>query len=111
MIIATRTLTLRTEEGEVEVPIHIHAPEQKDTYWICNYDVDWPGEPCSRYGAGEDAVQAMIIALQMIAIELYVTDAHKEGRLGWGGEFNKGYGFPLTKNVRNLAVGYDAKFY
>jgi hypothetical protein len=30
-------------------------------------------------------------------------------RLRWG-EPNQGYGFPVTKNARDLLVGYDKEF-
>jgi len=110
MIIATRILTLRTDSGDVDVPVDIHKPEPIDARWRCAYEIGWPGGARRMFGAGEDAVQALYAAMQNIGIELYTSEAHKAGRLGYGGAMNNGYGFPLAKNVRDLLVGMDKEF-
>jgi hypothetical protein len=109
-IIATRTLILREQDGDKEVPIHIHAPEQKEGHWLCRYEVIWPDETWRYEAQGHDAVQAIELAFQMIGVQLYVTEDHKAGRLGWE-EPGKGYGFPVSRGVRDLLVGDDKRFY
>jgi hypothetical protein len=109
-IIATRILVLREEDGDKDVPIHIFAPEQKEGHWLCRYEVIWPDETWRYEAQGHDAVQAIELAFQMIGVQLYVTAEHKEGRLGWE-EPGKGYGFPVSRGVRDLLVGDDKRFY
>ena len=109
MIIATRTLTLRTDGGDVEVPIRICAPEQQRVDWVCRYEVDWPEGKVERWGAGVDAIQALYHALTMIGIELYASQYHEAGRLEWLAP-DQGYGFPVANNVRDLLIGDDKRY-
>ncbi len=112
MLIATRVLTLRGESGDAEIPIRIFAPERDESMgcWKCRYAVEWPAEKFESQGYGEDAVQAIVIAFQKISAELYTSDEHKSGRLGWN-EPGDGYGFPMVKPIRDLAAGHDKEFY
>ena len=109
MIIATRLLTLRDRGANREIPIHIHAPEQSKVDWICRFEIGWPGGKAERWGAGIDAVQALLSALQMIGAELYASDQHKSGVLTWLSP-GRGYGFPVPQTTRDLLVGDDKKF-
>jgi hypothetical protein len=110
MIIATRELTLRQDAGDVIVPIRIHAPERDDRCWKCRYEVEWPDRIFASEAYGEDAVQAIELTMQKIGVELYVTEEHKAGRLGWP-EPGDGFGFPVARTVRDLLVGHDRRFY
>jgi hypothetical protein len=111
MIIAARSLQLQTSSGIVAVPIHIHSPLQANNgSWICRYEISWPDGKWSMDAAGHDAVQAIVIALQMIGSELYTSDHHKAGELYWerrGG----GYGFPVPVTLRALLQGDDAEVF
>ncbi len=62
-----------------------------------------------RWGTGSDAVQALLIALQMIGSEIYASAHHAAGRLVWL-EPGHGYGFPVSNNVRDLLIGDDKTF-
>jgi hypothetical protein len=42
----------------------------------------------------------------MLRVEVYASDHHREGRLMWF-EAKQGYGFPVTKSLRDLLVGAD----
>ena len=42
MVIASRVLTLRDADVEIEIPIRVFAPERRDGSWICRYEIDWP---------------------------------------------------------------------
>jgi len=109
MIIATRLLFLRVENRDIEIPIHIHAPEKAPVDWICRFDIKWPEGKVERWGTGVDPAQALVMALQMIGVEIYASRYHESGSLRWlaaGG----GYGFPVSHNSRDLQVGDDARF-
>lgn len=110
MLIGTRVLTLRTEAGEVPVPVTIHGPEEgTDGGWLCRYEIGWPDELRVSVAGGVDALQAVHLTMQKIAIELYTSDEHREGRLSWSGQ-GGGYGFPMPKGGRDLLVGFDKQF-
>lgn len=109
-VIATRTLTLDSDSGgDVEIPIQIFAPEQNPNSWICRFAIGWPGGKVEQWAAGEDAMQALVHALQMIGVIIYTSEHHEAGRLKWF-EPGTGYGFPVMNNVRDLLIGDDAKY-
>jgi hypothetical protein len=109
VIIATRTLTLLDDQRAVEVPIRLYAPEPAQVGWICRFEIAWPEGKIERWGSGVDAVQALSIAMQMIGAEIYVSRHHEANRLMWLAP-GRGYGFPVTNNIRDLLVGDDQKF-
>ena len=109
MVIAARSLTLRSGDREIEIPIRLYAPEKTGTEWRCRFEIGWPEGKAERWGAGIDAVQALVIALQMIGVEIY-TSRHREARsLQWLAP-GQGYGFPVSNNARDLLEGDDANF-
>lgn len=108
MIIATRTLKLHGEKHDTEILIRIHGPERAKTDWICRFEIEWPEEKVSRWGAGVDAIQSVIHALQMIGAEIYASGHHEAGKLSWLMP-GAGYGFPVPNTIRDLLVGDDAK--
>ena len=55
---------------------------------------------------GEDALQSLTLALQMIGAELYTSTYHQDGALHAEGS-EQGYGFPVPANVRDLLIGVD----
>lgn len=109
MIIATRTLTLRDKDHTVDMPIRFHAPEQIGREWRCRFEIGWPDAPVERWGTGEDGVQAIVQALQMVGAELYTSRHHEAGALTWLSP-GAGYGVPVPQGLRDLMVGDDAKF-
>ena len=109
MIIATRDLVLRDQARAINILVRIYAPEKAKVDWICRFDIRWPEGKIERWGTGVDAVQSLLFALQMIGAELYASSEHKSGRLEWL-EPDRGYGFPVPDNIRNLLVGDDSRF-
>jgi hypothetical protein len=109
MIIATRTLSLNDPDGRVSVPIHIHAPEPKDRSWTCCYEIHWPHGAWVHEAVGLDAVQALLIAHQLIGTTIYTSPYHQSGRLVWTRP-GEGYGFPVPSNIQELLVGDDRKY-
>lgn len=106
MLVATRILKLRTPTGDIDIPIRIHAPERKKVDWACRFEVGWPDGQLEMAAHGIDAVQALQLALQLIGAQIYASSHHVSGKLIWL-EPGKGYGFPVTNNLRDLLVGDD----
>jgi protein-disulfide isomerase-like protein with CxxC motif len=105
-IVASRVLTMETDGGDVEVPVSIYQPIDKGDHWRCEYEIGWPDRRKHFTAGGIDAVQALLLAAQMVGVELYVSDAHNTGRLKWD-EPGGGYGFPLSYGMRDLYQGRD----
>jgi hypothetical protein len=108
MLIGTRLLRAGISGGTVEVPVHLYLPVFSDRAWSCRFEIEWPDGTRSSEAWGIDALQAVHMAMQKIAAELYMSPYHKQGLLSWGQA--GGYGFPITKNGRDLLVGYDKEF-
>ena len=106
MLIATRVLKLRHAGSDIEIPIRIFAPEPEPVDWLCRFEIDWPDEMLAAGAMGVDAVQALELALKMIGALIYASDHHASGKLMWL-EPGKGYGFPVTKGIRDLLEGDD----
>ncbi len=109
MLIGARVLHLTTDTGAVAVPVRIFQPVEDGSAWECRYEIAWPGDVRQSAAWGVDALQALHLAMQKIAVELYASDDHRDGRLSWPGQ-GAGYGFPIPKNGRDLLVGYDQEF-
>lgn len=110
MRIASRVLTLRAEDGGLKIPISIFAPEKKkDGAWSCRYEIGWPDEKSDKAVFGYDAMQSLVLALQIIGAEIYSSSYHKSGDLLWEAP-GRGYGFPVAPTLRDLLVGDDAKY-
>lgn len=108
MLIATRVLKLRHPTGDVEIPVRIFAPEQREVDWACRLEVDWPDGKFEIAARGIDAVQALYLALQLAGAQIYSSAHHASGKLAWL-ESGKGYGFPVPNNLRDLLVSEDKK--
>jgi Domain of unknown function (DUF6968) len=106
MQIAHRQLTTSTELGDTEVSIRLFKPEESDGAWICRYEIDWPSRKQSSFAAGIDSIQALLLALQRIGVEIYTSAYHQAGSLKWF-EPTRGYGFPIAHNLRDLLIGDD----
>jgi hypothetical protein len=111
MMIAGRLLKLRQSTGDTDIPIRIFLPERHDDgAWSCRYEIDWPDRKHSNVVWGIDSIQAIILTYQCIGAEIYASKEHESGNLMWG-ERGKGYGFPVTSNIRNLLIGDDQRFF
>jgi hypothetical protein len=108
MIFASRDLTLRMDNGEQTIAIRLFAPECAEGDWACRYEIDWPHQKRRFKAHGVDAVQALMLALHMVAADLYTSPYHEAGGLFWE-KPGAGYGFPLPTVLKYLAVGDDAK--
>jgi hypothetical protein len=109
MVIATRTLKLRGSSGDSEIPIRFHKPEESDGAWSCRFEIDWPDEQEAMSVHGYDAVQAILLAFQMVGSSIYRSDEHKSGNL-FLDRPGRGYGFPVVASERDLLIGDDKEF-
>jgi hypothetical protein len=97
--IATRILELAGETpGEVTVGIMRPAPDGGD--YKCGYQIVGIGSGKVRYIFGADSMQALVLALQAIGVDLYTSEAAKEGRLTSYGSRN--LGFPVPDIIADL---------
>jgi hypothetical protein len=110
MLILTRRLILKTTSGETPIEIRLHRPTHQGADWGCRYEIDWPEGAKATVARGLDALQALMIALQMIGADIYTSAYHTSGRLR-AAEGEEGYGFPVPKPIRHLLVGQDAVAY
>lgn len=106
-MIASRTLRVRIEDGEVDLPVRIHAPRESEGAWACRTEIDWPGGTQAVDAYGHDAIQALYLALQMVGVHLYTSDYHADGDISFPGQ-GKGYGFPVPQGIRDMLIGDDA---
>lgn len=106
MIIATRQLLLKQDRSDIPVPISLHAPVEGDRCWECTFAIGWPEGERTAIVRGFDGVQALYLAMQRIAVELYGSAYHAAGKLSWG-EPGNGFGFPMAKAGYQDLVGED----
>ncbi len=106
MLIATRTLHIITGATRHPLEVRIHAPEHAGRSWKCRYEIDWPTGARSSAGHGVDAVQALTLAMNKIAADLYASPYHQQGTLMFEAP-GSGYGFPTIGSLRDRLVGQD----
>jgi Domain of unknown function (DUF6968) len=106
MQIAHRRLMASSALGDTEIAIRLFKPEESDGAWICRYEIDWPSRKQSSFAAGIDSIQALLLALQRIGVEIYTSAYHQTSSLKWF-EQMQGYGFPIAHNLRDLLIGND----
>lgn len=108
MIIAKRMLQVRENGRDTPVPVSIELPRSERGAWWCNFEIGWPEGVYQGHAGGFDAVQALVSAMQHVAILLYSSEYHRNRTLVFD-EPGEGYGFPLPAGGRDLAIGLDAK--
>jgi len=106
MLVATRSLTFRQESGEQRLDIRLFSPAQRDNAWCCRYEIDWPEGTKAMEAWGVDAMQSLIMALNMIGTDIYTSSYHKAGALFFEAP-GRGYGFPVPANIRDMLIGDD----
>jgi hypothetical protein len=109
--IATRMLRVVEDSRTTEVPARLYAPVQEGPrIWYAWSEIDWPDGLHGIRAYGVDAMQALILALNMLGIHVYTSGYHDDGVLVWDAP-GQGYGFPVPSGVRDMLVGDDAKFF
>ncbi len=106
MVILSRALKMDVDAGVVEISARIFLTIEKEDHWQCEYEIDWPNGVRKKKAYGIDSVQSLLIAVQLIGIEIYTSEAHRSGKLMWQAH-GDGYGFPLPSGIRDLYEGND----
>ena len=103
--IAVRKLIIRNNDGEVsgEVELRILMPIEAGDDFSCRYEIHWQGRVKISDVLGVDAVQALLLALQRLASEMYFSDEYKTGRLEWMGGNNLGLPLPAGLEPPNFS--------
>lgn len=101
VVIVSRELMLDGQK-KVQVLIGKPRPFPNGDDWYCPHQTVGRGSGKVRYGAGVDAIQALIHALSMIGAELYCSDEYRDDRLIWDCGRNGNLGFPVTDNIRDV---------
>lgn len=109
MLIAERTPHLQRSDAQHPVLVRIFAPVAGDDSWGCRWEIHWPERVRSGEAFGDDAIQALVLALQAIGSDLYTSAAHASGALAWSDAW-AGYGFPVPGGMWDQLVGDDAKY-
>jgi hypothetical protein len=82
--IAERELTYRDDAGEEHVfSIKVQKPRSDSGYWACGYEIGAPADFAAT-AYGEDALQALVMALHAVQAHLNAPDLR--GRVRWLGE-------------------------
>jgi hypothetical protein len=112
MIVASRLLTLTTDQGDVDFEVRFQMPERNPdgNDFVCRVTIDWPGAPWRERAGGVDSCHALRMAHVLVGIRLYMSEAHAAGKLKWM-EPGIGYGFPVPPNMRDMLVGHDREFF
>lgn len=106
-IIAARELILSGSENKVTVIIGRpqRFPDAIDYY--CPYQISGLGESKVRYAGGIDTIQAFVLALQRVGVDLYTSKEAKAGLLKWEGSDKGNLGFPVPDFVNELIPSDD----
>lgn len=105
-VIVTHRLFIAKDNADWPIDIQIYSPVPLGKSWGCKYEIDWPEGQYSITAEGEDALQSLTIALQMIGADIYTSAYHQEGSLR-AYDKEDGYGFPVPNNLRDLLIGVD----
>ena len=93
--IAVRKFELESAHGAPATPVTatLYPPTFSDDgkHWLCPYEIVGLSRDKRGYGAGEDAMQAILLALARMGTELYCAGEAKEGRLKWLGADQLGF--------------------
>jgi len=107
MLVMMHELFLKSQPTDLRIEVRLYQPVQRDKGWGCRYEIDWPEGSRVFTAYGLDALQALVIALQMIGSELYTSSYHADGLLR-AYDREDGYGFPVAPNLRDMLIGVDA---
>ena len=90
-------------------PRQIFSPQPTKQAWTCTYAIDWPEGEKEKTASGSDAVQALMIALQMIGSEIYTSNYQTMGGVTFAG--SNRCGFPVPPTLRHLLTPDDAQYF
>lgn len=108
--IAVRKYSLVENGRRAEVTVRLFRPEPDpdESTYRCRFVVEWPSETQDLYACGVDAIQALLLAVQMLGATIYTSQAVKEGKLVWL-EPGCGFGLPVSRNIEDILQGDDRR--
>jgi len=92
-------------DNNVMLEIGMPYPIDKGPDCWCPYRITGMGPAIVKRIGGVDGVQALYLALQMAATDLYVSDAARGKSLQWLGSGN--LGLPVPKDIADLVPPED----
>jgi hypothetical protein len=95
-MIATRSLQLGEGQESSEVLVLIGKPQKLPDHsdFYCPYQVKGAGDEKIRYACGIDPLQALLLALSKLQVDLEVLNKDLGGKLRWEFDDNHGFGLP-----------------
>lgn len=92
-IVAQRELEFVCDAGKESVLVYLGKPvQEKDGPWFCPYVIKAASFLRQFRAAGEDSMQALILALRTIPTELEVLAKDHKGHFTWFGGRDLGFG-------------------
>lgn len=81
-VVASREYGLGTE---CKVIVRLYQPEQTLDHpdYSCTFDIHGLSKPYQSYAIGEDALQALLLALAKVGAALYSSEEYRSGTLRW----------------------------
>lgn len=62
--------------------VRFYQPVQMPTTeYKCEYEIMWPNRTRRRHAFGVDGIQALILAMGIVHVELTISDYYKDGQL------------------------------
>jgi hypothetical protein len=104
-LVVERTFRLKSNVA-VEVTARIFRPVAEGNDFRCSYTIDWPDKQENGRAYGVDSLQALLLAVQRLGVDVYCSGYKKRGDLVWLQE-GGGFGLPLPKNLTDLYEGDD----
>ncbi|MEJ2183555.1 MAG: hypothetical protein P8Y66_08525 [Nitrospirota bacterium] len=92
--IAERILDLEKKDGSrTKIRVRLAKPERsEDGDWVCPYEITGFERPTGLRVFGVDAMQALLLAIKGLSVDLEIIARREEGKLSWLGQ--AGGGFP-----------------
>jgi hypothetical protein len=101
-VIATRELKLSRDRGErTGVLVLLGKPQQlpNHTDYYCPYQIKGAGPDKVRYECGIDQLQALLLAISTLGVELEILNKELGGKLAWEFDEKGSFGLPqITPN-------------
>ena len=106
--IAVRQYSLVENGQRSDVTVRIFQPEpvHDEPHYRCGFQIEWPSGMKQRYAYGIDAIQALILALDILGAYINTSQVAKEGKLVWL-EPGGGFGLPVPRGIEDVLQGDD----
>jgi hypothetical protein len=96
MIVLNRNLKLKSDGGDVVVPINVCLPVDEEDCWTCEYEIGWPAGVRKSHAFGIDSVQSILLTMEKKVASSFtrVMPTSQESWFGWSRETDMGFHFP-----------------